>query len=280
MPASHSTVLSSTSIAAVEAAGSRRLFALHGIYGRGRNWTTMARALAAARPDWSVVLLDLRLHGDSPAFDPPHTVGAAAGDVAAYERETGAHASAVLGHSFGGKVALAHTAAGHDHLSQVWIVDSTPEARAPDGSAWRMLGVIGSLPADFASRAEAAAAIAAGGYSRGVASWMASNLGLVAGRYRWRLDFDAIGSMLADFFHTDLWHVVEDPPEGTVLRFVKAEESNVLTEDACRRIDAAGRRHGRAFVHRVAGGHWVHVDNPRAVLDLLVEHLPWNTSSP
>ena len=56
---------------------------LHGIYGRGRNWTSMARAIAAARSEWSALLVDLRLHGDSPAFDPPHTVEAAAADVRA-----------------------------------------------------------------------------------------------------------------------------------------------------------------------------------------------------
>ena len=180
----------------------------------------------------------------------------------------------MLGHSFGGKVALAHAARGHDRLQQVWVIDSTPEAKPPGGSAWRLLDVVRQLPESFGSRREAAAGIEAAGYSTSLAAWMASNLHLHHQRYRWRLDFEAVGSLLLDFFNTDFWHVVEEPPAETVLHFVKAEESDVLTESACSRIEEAGGQHGRAFVHRIAGGHWVNTDNPAAVVDLLARHLP------
>ena len=44
--------------------------------GTGRRWRATC---ASAAPDWQVVLLDLRLHGQSPAFAPPHTVRRAPG---------------------------------------------------------------------------------------------------------------------------------------------------------------------------------------------------------
>lgn len=267
----------------VAAPGSRNpqwLLMLHGIYGRGRNWTSLARDLTSRRADWACALLDLRLHGDSPAFSPPHTVAAAAGDVARYEQETGFHASSVLGHSFGGKVALAHAALGRDRLAQVWVIDSTPEARDPSGSAWRLLDVVRGLPPDFASRKEAAAGIEAAGYGRAVAAWMSSNLHHHDGRYSWRLDLDGAEAMLRDFFATDLWPIVDDPPGDMVLHFVKATASSVLSEEACRRIEEAGRRHGRAHLHRVPGGHWLHTDNPRALEELLVSTLPSASTEP
>lgn len=253
---------------------------LHGIYGRGRNWASIARDLASRRPDWACALLDLRLHGDSPGFSPPHTVATAASDVALYEEETGFHASSVLGHSFGGKVALAHAAFGRDRLVQVWVVDSTPEAREPSGSAWRLLDVVRALPPDFTSRREAAAGIEAAGYSSAVAAWMSSNLHHREGRYRWRLDLDGAETMLRDFFATDLWAIVENPPADAVLHFVKATASSVLSEEACVRIEEAGRRHGRAHLHRVAGGHWLHADNPRALVELLASTLPRASLTP
>jgi pimeloyl-ACP methyl ester carboxylesterase len=171
-------------------------------------------------------------------------------------------------------VALVHAAGGHDHLSQVWIIDSTPEARAPRGSAWRLLDVVRALPPAFASRQAAADALAGSGCSPAVAAWMASNLRFSHGRYVWRLDFDVMEALLRDFFRVDLWDVVEDPPPGTVLHFVKANDSTVLSEEGCARIEEARRRHGRVFLHRVAGGHWLHVDNPEAILRLLATHLP------
>lgn len=247
---------------------------LHGIYGRGRNWTTLARQLAGIRPDWASLLVDLRLHGASPDFEPPHTVAAAAADLVVLEDETRREAAAVLGHSFGGKVALVHAAGGHDHLSQVWIIDSTPEAREPRGSAWRVLETVRGLPAAFPSRAAASEGIVAAGYSRAVAAWLASNLRFDHGRYVWRLDFEAMEALLRDFFRVDLWDVVEAPPAGTVLHFVKANDSTVLSEEGCARIEEARQRHGQVFLHRVDGGHWLHVDNPEAILRLLATHLP------
>ncbi|HSM35677.1 MAG TPA: hypothetical protein VK837_04695, partial [Longimicrobiales bacterium] len=38
------------------------LYVLHGIYGAGRNWGSVARALVERRPDWGAVLVDLRGH--------------------------------------------------------------------------------------------------------------------------------------------------------------------------------------------------------------------------
>lgn len=265
--------LAATEIAA-DPPGPRVLYVLHGIYGRGRNWAAIARHLAVRRTDWRSVLIDLRQHGQSPPMPPPQTVDACAGDVLAFEREADASPRAVLGHSFGGKVALLFAArAGLDPL-QVWVVDSTPEARAPEGAAWDMLRIVRELPADFPSRYDAIVAMERAGVASAVAAWMATNLVLEAERYRWRLDFDVMQSLLEDFFRTDLWDVVEQPPAGVELHFVKATESRTLGEEACERLVAAGRRHGQVKLHRVAGGHWLNADNPEAMLALLESSLP------
>ena len=252
----------------------RWLFVLHGIYGRGRNWGSIARHLLARRSDWASLLVDLRLHGESPAFAPPHTVEAAAGDVLDLEVHFDHAPRAVLGHSFGGKVALSFAARSDVRPLQVWIIDSTPEARAPEGSAWRMLDALRQLPVRFASRHEAIVGLQHFGVEAAAAAWMSANLALADGAYRWRLDLDAMGALLRDFFSLDLWDVVESPPEGLELEFVKASQSATLSETACGRILDAERAHGRAHLHRVAGGHWLNADNPAAVLHLLQARLP------
>src|SRR5690554_6050371 len=103
------------------------LLVLHGIYGSGRNWGTIARRLVEERPEWGVALVDLRMHGMSQGFEGPHTLKATADDVDAMVAETGLNAQAVLGHSFGGKVALVYAQRHGDELEQVWIIDSTLE---------------------------------------------------------------------------------------------------------------------------------------------------------
>ena len=259
----------------------RWLVVLHGIYGSGRNWNTVARRLVRARTDWGVLLVDLREHGDSRGFPPPHTLAAAAADLRDLIGGSGLAVAGVLGHSFGGKVALRYTRdRARDHaqeLATLWVVDASPEARAPAGSAWDMLAAVRQTPGPFPSREDAVQALVARGVAAPVAEWMALNLAADAEgtrAYRWRLDFQAMEDLLGDFFRSDLWSVVDDPPPGLDLHVVKAEESSVLSEAACGRIEEAGARTGRVHLHRVAGGHWVNADNPDALIELLEAGLP------
>lgn len=231
----------------------------------------VARPLADRRPDWGVFLTDLRQHGDSMGFEPPHTLAAAAADVAAMVADAAVTAPAVLGHSFGGKVALAYAAREPEGLEQVWVVDSTPEPAEPQGSAWEMLGVLRSLPEVFEERSEAVGLMTSRGVARPVAQWMTTNLEHRDGRYHWGIDLDDMEALLRDFFATDLWHVVESPPAGVDVHVIRATESSVLRDATVERIRAAG---DRVHYHEVDGGHWLNADNPDALVDLLARALP------
>ena len=251
-------------------AASRWLAVLHGIYGAGRNWGSVARKLVEARPEWGALLVDLRQHGDSMGFEPPHTLEAAAADLGALTPP--APVEAVLGHSFGGKVALAH-ARDTESIRQVWVVDSTPEVREPEGGAWGMLRVLRSVPRRFGDRDEAVAALVAEGVTRPIALWMTTNLAWAGEDYAWRIDLDEMEALLRSFFETDLWSVIEETPERLEVHFIRASESSVLGDEAVERIRRAGESTGRVHLHEVEGGHWLNADNPAAIVDLLVEHL-------
>lgn len=282
------TTLHHEIVEAPGAAPSRQMLLLHGIYGAGRNWGSVARRLVRARPDWRVVLVDLRSHGQSPALA-PHTLACCAADLLDLEDQLGRAADAVLGHSFGGKVALLYArgrgAGGAlrradvgapqrpDAPLQLWIVDSSPGAGRPGGSAWRMLGMLRRHPGPFGSRAEAVDAVASEGFAPLVANWMATNAVRTDTGLRWRIDPDQMEAYLRDYFRTDAWDVAATPPEGASVHFVRALGSSVLDDAAVRRIRAAARDTGRVFLHEVDGGHWVNTENPEALLGLLVAGL-------
>ncbi len=249
---------------------SRRLLVLHGIYGAGRNWASFARDLSTARPEWGAILVDLRLHGHSRGFEPPHLLSTCVHDLVDLAAHLGARPDAILGHSFGGKVALmAAPALGPE---QVWVIDSTPSKRTPGGSAMRMLQALRGLPDRYESRAAGVAALEAEGFASPVAHWMGTNLELVDGVFTWRFSIDDMESLLDDFFRRDVWDVVEAPPAGLELHFVRASESDVLRSDELERIRnvPSGRVHG----HEIHGGHWLHQDNPDGLLDLVASSLP------
>lgn len=280
-----SPILAHDRVTAPDAQPERWLFVLHGIYGAGRNWASVARRFVRARPEWGAMLIDLRLHGDSMGFEPPHTLEACADDLKRLVEHTGTPADAVLGHSFGGKVALVYLrdaelsrgVAGPVAVPQrTWVVDSTPAEREPDGSAWTMLEVLRRNPGPFEDRSAGIAAVQEAGFPKPVAQWMATNLvpSNGGGEMIWRLDPDGMEALLRDFFETDAWPVVENPPGSAVVHVIKAEESSVLDEASCERVERAGEgTGGRVRLHRVSGGHWVNADDPEALHELLVQHM-------
>lgn len=253
----------------------RWMFLLHGIYGAGRNWNRVARDVVAARPDWGVIPLDLRGHGRSEPGVPPHTLDACVDDLLRLRDALGHPVDAVLGHSFGGKVALLLGDRPEAGISSVVVIDSTPDARAPEGSAWGMLRVLRGAPGPFADREAGIAAVEGFGYDRPVAQWMGTNLEPAPGGngLRWRLDAAQMEALLRAFFARDAWPVLE-AAVGPEIHMVRATRSRILTPAAIERIEHAGAVTGRVRLHEIEGGHWLNADNPAAVTALVAEVLP------
>ena len=246
---------------------------LHGIYGMGRNWNAVARRVVAGRPGWGAVMVDLREHGASVGRTPPHTIEVAADDVVELIGSLDAPVDAVVGHSFGGKVALllARTM-GDAAPAEVWIIDSTPAARAkPGGSAWEMLDHLRKSSGVFRTRAMAVTELALRGVDEGTAQWISTNLERSSeGNYTWKIDLKAMEQLLRSFFAADLWDVVEAPPGKSVLHFVRASQGSTLEDDDVMRLrKAIGASGGRVVLHDVKGGHWLNADNPDALVELM-----------
>ena len=249
----------------------RSILMLHGIYGRGRNWQAIARMLVERRPDYRCLLVDLPGHGASAPGQHGPTVAGVAADLSQWLDEHGVRPDAILGHSFGGKVALSLADTRADAPLQIWIIDSTPESGPPSGSAWRMLGSVRALPDRFASREDLISSLAGDGWARPIAQWMATNLDRDGDTFVWRLDFDVMEALIRSFAGTDLWTVVETGDPGRTYHFVKATNSDVLSASAVERLGSAGRPH--VELHTLEGSHWIHAERPDAVVDLLAGSL-------
>jgi pimeloyl-ACP methyl ester carboxylesterase len=220
------------------------------------------------RPDYACVLIDLPHHGDSGPGTGDASIAGMARDVSGWCDAMGLVPDAVLGHSFGGKVALAMADRRSDRPLQVWVIDSTPDAREPSGSAWDLLTTVRRLPTTFPSRDAFVSALEAAGWAAGLARWMATNLERTDQTFAWRLNFDVMERLLLDFFSVDLWSVVEARAPDRTVHFIRATESNVMSEAAVRRAESAG-----SHVHALPGGHWIHTERPADVVALLVSAL-------
>ena len=248
-------------------------FVLHGILGSSRNWSSFSRRLAVAHPTWRFILVDHRNHGDSRGAVPPHSVRACAHDLSVLAQKTGPP-QVIIGHSFGGKVALAYAREYGAGLRHVWSLDATPGARdrldSTSNEVERVIVAARKLPTPAPDRRAVAAHFLSLGFSKMLAGWMTTNVRRGPDGLVWRFDLDGVEAMLSSYWRDDLWPFIESAPAGLSVHLLRAERSDRWTPTMVARLEAAGVD---APVLKDAG-HWVHVDNPDALFALLTSSFP------
>src|SRR3954452_13652784 len=101
-------------------AGPRVVF-VHGLFGQGKNWTTVGKGLADGH---RVTLLDLPNHGHSPWTDRVDYLDMA--DMVAAELAGHGEPVTLVGHSMGGKVAMTLALRRPELLRALVVVDIAP----------------------------------------------------------------------------------------------------------------------------------------------------------
>jgi pimeloyl-ACP methyl ester carboxylesterase len=261
----------------------RRAFFLHGLLGQGGNLRTLARRFLEARPGWDAWLIDLRGHGRSPKSTPEPSLHAAAADVL----QLGARSlpvAALIGHSLGGKVALAAAQQGLGGvgalpaLSHVVTIDSNPGIRelpATGDSAPAVLNMLAALPPRFETRAAFVAAVAARGHSHALGQWLAmSTEPAPGGGVRFALDLAELAALLRSYLASDLWPVVAAPPASLHVHLVIGERSTAYSaaDRARARELSAGSSHISADF--LPTDHYVHVEDLEGLLQVLWARIP------
>lgn len=262
------------SIVADGASPSRMAFVLHGIFGSGRNWRSFARGLVSEQPDWRLVLVDQRGHGQSVGAPPPHDLSSCASDLAQLSHELGAAPTVVVAHSFGGKVALRYAQDHGEGLSRLFLLDS-PLAAVPSKEvistteAGRILEVMRSMPLPAERRTDVTKVLIGRGFDPAVSRWMATNLRASDGGYVWAFDLDVMEALLDDYWRLDGYAVIDQlPPELSVFMIV-AEESDRWSIEEKERLKGLAGRGVIGLEVLPHAGHWLHVDNAKGLRSLM-----------
>lgn len=233
---------------------------LHGLFGAGRNWTQIAQALSAHH---RVILPDARNHGASPWAERMSYTDMAQ-DVAALIEREGLRQPFVVGHSMGGKTAMALALTQPAAIAGLAVIDIAPQAYADRFStyvqAMRDLDVAAAT-----SRLELQQALATALGPSAPVDFLLQNLHREGGRFDWRLNLMAIDLGLAELgaFPDALLQARYDGPA----LFAHGAESDYVPPEAVPGIRAL---FPQAQLLSIAGaGHWVHADQPTALLGAL-----------
>jgi len=251
-------------------AGPRVVF-VHGLFGQGKNWTTIARRLA--EEGRRVTLLDLPNHGHSPWTDRVDYLDMAR--LVAGELESFGEPATLVGHSMGGKVAMQLALRRPELLRALVVVDIAPtdypetggRTDDPDEEASPFAAFIAAMQrmdlTDLPGREDADRALAAAVPSDMVRSFLLQSLVRDGGGWRWRLNLDLLARDLGE-----LRRFPDPPPgatfDGPVLWIAGAGSSYVLDRDRPRMVELFP---STRLVRVKHAGHWVHSEQPEVFLE-------------
>lgn len=238
--------------------GTKPVLLLHGFLGSGRNLWTLARRLVAARPDYTAIVADLPGHGRSPAL-PEHPSLAIVGEAIATFCATLAGQIPIVGHSIGGRVALAAARAAPTRISSVLLLDIAPGPVIDLGlDLGKVLDAVLQAPATAESRDTMRGFFLRAGLSVGIAEWLVLNLDRDPGGVHWRVDREALARFQQTASAVDLWPVTEQVP----VHCLRGARSPFVSDADFDRLRAAG---GQCATINDAG-HYLHIENAVAVV--------------
>ncbi len=235
------------------------LLILHGLFGSSTNWRSIARRLA---PQHRVYSVDLRNHGASPWADTMDYI-AMAGDIARLIERQGLQRPSLIGHSMGGKVAMALALLRPQSIDRLIVADIAPVQYADRLSVFaEAMRTTDTLHA--ASREEVRLRLSdALPDAAGVVPFLMQNLVARNAHFDWRINLPVISAALP---------ALSAFPQ--TLRELRFERPVQVIAGA--RSDYVKQRDGAEFAPmftqvRVefieSAGHWVHADQPEAFVD-------------
>jgi esterase len=241
------------------------LVILHGLFGSGDNWQSHARELVR---DGAVLAADLPGHGHSESIgsfrypDLARVLWASLEELG-YGRE-GAPVK-LLGHSMGGKVAMAMAFSRPASVARLVVADIAPKTYPPRHT--EILDAMGRVAsANPESRSDAERILSGFIPEKPVRLFLLKSLIRRGDRYRWLIDLEGI---VSGYDHIRGWPFQDERYDGPSLVIAGGESPYLREGDK----GVVLKHLPGAVIETIPGaGHWLHVENRTAFLDLVRSH--------
>ncbi|MFC9627106.1 alpha/beta fold hydrolase [Streptomyces sp. NPDC056930] len=235
------------------------LLALHGIKGHGARWRHIAET---SLYDFSVIAPDLRGHGRSD-HAPPWNTEAHVADMLALLDARRMHRVDLLGHSYGGLIALRLAHEAPERVGRIVLLD--PSVGLPAGDmhdqARRTLNTCSFTDPEqaCAERRSAWPAASAAAVEEEVAEHLAPRSD---GRWQWRIEPAAVVTACSEMAGPPI-----TPPATVPTLLVIARRSGFVSPEYVRACRAAMGEH--LTVSEVDAGHMLYLERPEETGELI-----------
>jgi esterase len=230
---------------------------LHGLLGSARNWTSIAKELAASH---RVFALDLRNHGRSP-WAPTMSFDEMAGDVAAFIERQDLGAVTLIGHSLGGKVAMRLALTRPELIERLVVVDVAPVAYAhtftPFIEAMRQVDL-----AQVKRRSDAELQLQNAVPDAAMRNFLLQNLVKTDAGFVWRANLEALAANMDELlgFPTP----APDAAYGGPTLFIAGGRSDYVRPEHRPLIERLFPNSEHVVI--TDAGHWLHAERPAEFL--------------
>ncbi len=238
------------------------LVILHGLFGTSDNWQTIAKQWAE---HFTIYLIDQRNHGRSPHMNSISYPEMAA-DLAAFFEIEWVHRCFLLGHSMGGKTAMQFAFDYPDQVEKLLVVDIAPKAY-PAGHN-EIFAALQALALDrLEDRSEAEAQLMEKLNNRAIVQFLLKNLSRSkAGGFQWKMNLPVI---YRDY--PNILSAVSGPAFEAPSLFIRGANSRYITEEDKPSIHELFPQ--AQLVSVEDAGHWVHAEQPAALVALVEQFL-------
>jgi len=243
----------------------RPVLIIHGLFGSLDNWRMIVKQLSEHA---QVITVDLRNHGRSP-HSTEQNYKLMAEDIAELLQELRISNIDLIGHSVGGKVAMAFSHYYPDYCNKLVVVDIAPKQyqQEHDVIFKALLSLDLSL---YSKRNEVDAVLAKTITDKAIRQFLLMNLDITGDMVTWRINLQG----LFDNYPQLLQAVCENQIITIPACFIRGGRSNyILNED----IEQISSLYSNSEVHTIEkAGHWVHAEQPQAFLIKVNEFLDYD----
>ncbi|CAB1275423.1 alpha/beta fold hydrolase [Candidatus Nitrosacidococcus tergens] len=238
------------------------LVILHGLFGSMGNWRSIASKLSS---DFKVITLDLPNHGYSPAQD-FFNYQTLAQDIAYFLIENNFSPAILLGHSFGGKIAMQCALDFPNQVSGLIVVDIAPRAYNPSHNF--IFDALISLDLSYyGSRSEIDKALSLKIPDMKVRQFLLMNLEKTKESYSWRINL----VNLRNNYQAICAPITGNYPYKGKNLFIKGENSSYIAADDEQEIYCW---FPYGSIYSIPNtDHWVHADSPKLFLEAILAFL-------
>ena len=239
------------------------VFLIHGLFGSLSNLGNLARALA---PNYRVISVDLRNHGDSP-HQPEMSLLSMAQDIVELMDYLSIASAYFVGHSLGGKVAMQLAMSEANRVKSLVIVDIAP-VKYQDNNSIIINNLYDLSKVIIKDRKMADSFLSLQGVEFFVRAFLLKNLRRnIAGNFELKININAIKANYENHLSA--------APQGEIFTgpclFLKGENSDYIDQQQLPIIQSIFPKSSVKTIEAV--GHWLHAEKPELFNQMVLQFI-------